>query len=74
MDQKTFEASLIAGQIVRLRWRGQSCHAQVERVNRASIAVITKEKILDELVGSRILVNRVTSGRWSASNCVRPLE
>jgi hypothetical protein len=74
MDQKTFEASLKAGQTVRLRWRGQICKATVERVNRASIAVITKEKILDELAGARILVNRVTSGRWSASNCVRPVD
>ena len=49
MDQKTFEASLKAGQTVRLRWRGQICKAWVERVNRVSIAVITKEKILDEL-------------------------
>ena len=74
MDQKTFEASLRAGQTVRLRWRGQSCEATVERVNRVSIAVITKENILDKPVGARILVNRVTSGRSSASNCVRPLE
>ena len=74
MDQKTFEASLKAGQAVRLRWRGQICKATVERVNRASIAVITKEKMLDELAGARILVNRVSSGRWSASNCVRPLD
>jgi hypothetical protein len=74
MDQKTFEASLIAGQAVRLRWRGQSCRAMVERVNRASVAVITKEKILDKTAGTRILVDRVVSGRWSASNCVRPLE
>jgi len=74
MDQKTFEASLRAGQTVRLRWRGQTCEATVERVNRASIAVITKEKVLDELAGARILVNRVTSGRSSASNCVRPLD
>ena len=74
MDQKTFEASLKAGQTVRLRWRGQICQATVERVNRSSIAVITKEKMLNELAGDRILVNRVTSGRWSASNCVRPLD
>jgi len=74
MDQKTFEASLQAGQTVRLRWRGQICEATVERVNRASIAVVTKEKILDEQAGARILVNRVASGRWSASNCVRPLD
>jgi hypothetical protein len=74
MDQKTFEASLRAGQAIRLRWRGQTCEATVERVNRASIAVITKEKVLDELAGARILVNRVVSGRWSTSNCVRPLD
>jgi hypothetical protein len=74
MDQKTFEASLKAGQTVRLRWRGQICKATVERVNRSSIAVITKEKILNELAGARILVNRVTSGRRSASNCVRPVD
>ena len=74
MDQKSFEASLKAGQTIRLRWRGQSCHATVERVNRASIAVIIKEKLLDEPAGTRILVDRVVSGRWSASNCVRPLD
>jgi hypothetical protein len=74
MDQKTFEASLKAGQTIRLRWRGQSCHGTVERVNRASIAVIIKEKLLDNSAGTRILVDRVVSGRWSASNCVRPLD
>jgi hypothetical protein len=47
MDQKIFGASLKAGQAVRLRWRGQVCKATVERVNRASIAEITKEKIVD---------------------------
>jgi len=74
MDQKTFEASLKAGQTVRLRWRGQSCRATVERVNRASVAVIIEENMLDNLAGTRILVDRVVSGRWSASNCVRPLD
>jgi hypothetical protein len=74
MVQKTLEASLKVGQTVRLRWRGQIWEATVERVNRASIAVITKEKMQDELAGARILVNRVTSGRWSASNCIRPLD
>jgi len=74
MDQKTFEASLKAGQTVRLRWRGQFCRVTVERVNRASVAVITKEIMLDKPAGTRILVDRVVSGRWAASNCVRPLD
>ena len=74
MDQKTFEASLKAGQTVRLLWQGQSCEATVERVNRASVAVITKEKMLNKPAGTRILVDRVVSGRRSASNCVRPLD
>jgi len=74
MDQKIFEASLKAGQTVRLRWRGQSCQATVERVNRASVAVIIEGKILDNPAGTRIIVGRVVSGRWSASNCVRPLD
>jgi hypothetical protein len=74
MDQKSFEASLEPGQNVCLRWRGQSCLATVLRVNRASVTVITKEEILNNPTGMRILVNRVVSGRWSISNSVRPLE
>ena len=74
MNQKDFEASLQKGQEVRLRWRGSSCCATVERINKVSIAVITKEAMGDTLAGTRLVVNRANSNRRSASNCVRPAD
>jgi hypothetical protein len=73
MNQKDFEASLQKGQEVRLRWRGKFALATVFRVNKSSISVVTKEKLDDIPAGTRVLVDRATSGRRSASNCVRPL-
>jgi len=74
MNQKDFEASLQKGQEVRLRWRGKFVLATVFRVNKSSISVVTKEKLDDIPAGTRVLVDRATSGRRSASNCVRPLD
>lgn len=73
MDQKHFEASLKAGQEIRLRYRGVFGRAIVDRVNRSSFTVLTEEVIGALPAGTCIRVNRVVSGRWSASNCVRPL-
>lgn len=73
MNQKDFESSLQKGQEVRLRWRGKFVLATVFRVNKSSISVVTKEELEDIPVGTRVAVYRATSGRRSASNCVRPL-
>lgn len=73
MDQKNFEASLKVGQKIRLRYRGVRGLAKVHRVNRSSFTVLTEEVIGDMPAGTYIRVNRVVSGRWSASHCVRPL-
>ena len=74
MNQRDFEASLKKGQEVRLRWRGNSCRAIIERVNKASIAVTTREAVDDIPAGTRLVVNRVSSKRWSSSHCVRPVD
>jgi hypothetical protein len=73
LSQREFEASLVAGQEVRLRWKDASGRAVVERVNRASFSVKAQETIGGLLAGERIVVGRVSSGRWCANKCVRPL-
>jgi hypothetical protein len=72
MFQQDFEASLSAEQQVLLRYRGHAVMAKIEKVLKSSISVITLESFSDWPTGSRIKVNRVCSGRWSASNCVCP--
>jgi hypothetical protein len=74
MFQQDFEASLSAEQQVLLRYRGHAVIAKVEKVLKSSISVITLEDFGDWPIGSRIKVNRVRSGRWSASNCVCPKD
>jgi hypothetical protein len=73
LTQKDFEASLVEGQEVRLRWKDDSGRAVVEQINRASISVRVQEGIGSFPVGEQILVKRVSSGRWCASKCVRPI-
>jgi len=72
MDQREFEATLTEGQEVRLRYRGSSVPAVVEKVNRKSITVRVHDSIGNINKDGRVVVNRVISGRWSAGNCVRP--
>jgi hypothetical protein len=74
MTQKEFEASLQSGQEVKLRWRGVSCRAVIDKVNKASFAVRTSEAMNHLPAGTRLTVVRVVSGRWSASKCVRPAD
>ena len=74
MTQREFEKSLEPGQDIRLRWRGLCGRATVLKVFRASILVETKEEIGGQPAGSRLRVNRVSAGRWSYSNSVRPLN
>lgn len=74
MNQSQFEASLQTGAKVRLRWRGYAGTATVIRINRSSITVKTDEPIGALPRGKSVLVNKTVSGRWSAANCVRPLD
>jgi hypothetical protein len=74
MFQQDFESSLQAGQEIRIRYRGYSGMAKVEKVLKSSIAVRVVEGFGNWPSGSRIKVNRVSSGRWSASNSVCPKD
>jgi len=74
MEQEAFEATLKPDMEVRLRWRGGSVPATVEKVNKSSIAVRVKEPVGKLKTGDRAIVSRVTAGRWSAANCVRPMD
>jgi hypothetical protein len=74
MNQHEFETTLKPKMKVRLRWRGKFVPATVSKLNRASVAVVIDESIGDFTKGTTVKVNLVSSGRWSAANCIRPLN
>jgi hypothetical protein len=74
MNQAEFEETLKKGDKVRVRWHKGTGPAVIERVNHISFTVRLLDQISGEPAGSTIRVSRVSSGRWSAANCVRPLE
>jgi len=74
MNQHEFETTLTPKMKVRLRWHGKFVPATVSKLNRSSVAVVIDESVGDYTKGAIVKVNLVSSGRWSAANCVRPLK
>ena len=74
MNQLEFEKSLHNGDAVRVRWRKGEGRGVIEKVNQTSFTVRLVNQIGRYPKDSKILIKRVTSGRFSSTNCVRPTE
>jgi hypothetical protein len=74
MNQLEFEKTLRNGDIVRVRWRKGEGRGVIEKVNQTTFTVRLEEEIGKYPKDSIIHIKRVTSGRFSSTNCVRPRE
>ena len=74
MNQHDFELTLKPKMKVWLRWHGKFVPATVTKLNKSSVAVVIDAPIGDCAKGETLRVNLASSGRWSAANCVRPLN
>jgi hypothetical protein len=74
MNQLEFEKSLRYGDVVRVRWRKGEGRGVIEKVNQTTFTVRLEEEIGKYPKDSIIRIKRVTSGRFSSTNCVRPRE
>ena len=74
LNQLEFEKSLHNGDSVRVRWRKGEGRGVIEKVNQTSFIVRLVDEIGRYPQDSTILIKRVTSGRFSSTNCVRPTE
>ena len=74
MNQLEFEKSLCNGDIVRVRWRKGEGSGVIEKINQTSFTVRLAEEIGRYPKDCTIRIMRVTSGRFSSTNCVRPIE
>ena len=74
MNQLEFEKSLRKGDIIRVRWRKGEGRGVIEKVYQTTFTVRLEEEIGKYPKDSVIRIKRVTSGRFSSTNCVRPRE
>ena len=74
MNQLEFEKSLRNGDAVRVRWRKGEGRGVIEKVYQTAFTVRLEEEIGKYPKDSIIHIKRVTSGRFSSTNCVRPRE